>query len=248
MSALPAVGSKGGHVIRPELRTQIERVIFDLKLDEPARRYIWGSIDSGPSRSVEGRGGNVLVNFHSRKTGLRLLLESRRGEHAGAILLEHDTQVLAFFAQPLQVDLRLTGQDGAAAGRTQYTPDMLVVAKDRIVVRETRDHTRLVKAHMTNPHQFYRDDAGAWHYRAAEEHFSALGLQFELLSNQSLPAVLVENVRFLEDYSAEGRLPLDPDRAKQLADVVKNAQRDAAKGAPCGRALARVRSRARRAC
>jgi hypothetical protein len=74
---------------------------------------------------------------------------------------------------------------------------------------------------MTNPHQFYRDDAGAWHYRAAEEHFSALGLQFELLSNQSLPAVLVENVRFLEDYSAEGRLPLDPDRAKQLADVVR---------------------------
>ena len=221
MSALPSVGSKDGHAIRPDMRAQIERVIFDLRLGEATRHYVWTCIDQGPSRQVQGRGGNVLVNYQSRKTGIRLLLESRRGEYAGAVLLDQDPNVLAFFAQPPQVDLQLLAPGGEVRGRTRYTPDMLVVLRDRIVVRETRDNARLVHALMKNPYQFYRDDAGVWHYRAAEDHFRGLGLHYELLSNQALPAQLVENTRFLEDYATDGRPSLDPERALQIRAVMQ---------------------------
>lgn len=218
--AARGTGSKGGYAIRPDLRTQIERVVFDLRLGEEARRYLWACIDGGPSRTVQGSGGNVVVNFHSHKMGLRLLLESRHGEHASAILLERDKDVLAYFAQPPQVSLELLKEDGSQAGRTNYTPDMLIVTHDRVTVRETRDHSRLVRAHINNPHQFYTDEQGQWHYRAAEQFFLGLGLQYELVSNQCLPAMLVENARFLEDYLSEQCPPLDPIRAEAVAKTL----------------------------
>ena len=49
--------------------------------------------------------------------------------------------------------------------------------------------------------QFYRDIDGVWHFRAAEEHFKKLSIEYELKANSDLPAILVGNVRFLEDYS-----------------------------------------------
>ena len=108
--------------------------------------------------------------------------------------------MIAYFAQPPNVTLDIKREDGIVRSTTNYTPDMLVVREAEIVIVETRDDARLIRAMEKNPHQFYKDEQHRWRYRAAEEFFSQLGFRFELRANSSLPAILVENMRFLEDY------------------------------------------------
>lgn len=189
------------------VQERIESVAFQLRLTAPARQYIRKCITDGPARKVSGQLGNVCFNFHSSKMGTRLMLESRRGEHVHAILLENDPTVVAYFAQPPTVTLDVKRQDGTSATTTNYTPDMLVVRETEIVIAETRSETRLIKAMEQSPHQFYKDEQHRWRYRAAEEFFGSLGFRFELLANSDLPALLVENMRFLEDY-CEANSPL----------------------------------------
>jgi len=212
--------TRNGYAISQALRHQIERVAFELRLSDQARTYLWNAIDLGPSRQVQGRCGNVVINFHSRKIQGRLQLESRRGEFTKAVLLEQDPDVLAYFAQPPEITLNIDTADGRRATTNRYTPDFLVIRKDGIVVQETRDGERLLKAHLHNPHQFFQDEHSTWHYRAAEAHFATMGLGFELTANNQLPALLAENTRFLEDYLREDCPELSPEQTETLRQTV----------------------------
>lgn len=190
------------------LRDPIDAIAFNLRLPDRARQYLWKCINDGPSRKVTGRLGNAVFDFHSRKMGMRLKLESRRGEHVHAILLEQDPSVIAYFAQPPSVTLDLKDESGTTRNTVSYTPDMLIVRENEIVIAETRDDERLIKLMERNPHQFYKDASHRWRYRAAEELFEGMGFRYELIGNSSLPAILVENMRFLEDYCHEECPPL----------------------------------------
>lgn len=182
------------------VQERIESVAFKLRLSDPARQYIRKCVTDGPSRAVSGQLGNVCFDFHSRKMGARIMLESRRGEHVHAILLENDPSVIGYFAQPPSVTLDIKREDGISRTTTNYTPDMLIVREHEIVIAETRDEVSLIRAMGQNPYQFYKDEQHRWRFRAAEEFFGELGFRFELIANSSLPAILVENMRFLEDY------------------------------------------------
>ena len=217
----PLLQGDKGYRISPALRDKIEQIAFKLRLSEPARRYLWQCIDGGPSRQVQGRMGNAVIRYPSRKMGLSLMLESRQGELAAVTLLEHDPSVLAYFAQPPQVELTLTREDGTTTTRTQYTPDLLIVREDQIAIRELRDQGRIFSASRTNSHQFYKDQAGQWRYRAAQEHFEALGFTYELIPNQSLPTLLIENTGFLEDYLLASAPRLPTERAQRLGEHIQ---------------------------
>lgn len=206
--------------ISPKLRSLIEAVVFELRLPETGRRYLWERIESGPSRAVQSRIGNRVYNFHSRKMGMRHKLESHRGEFVMACLLERDDNVIAYFAQPPAISLQSTRADGTITNRSFYTPDMLVVRKNRIEVIETREDKRLQDSCVANSHQFYRDGTGKWHYRAAEEYFEALGMGYELRANTAQPLLLVENARFLGDYIREDAKPIAPEIAQALVQTV----------------------------
>jgi putative transposase len=214
----------------PTLHSQIEGVAFQLRLTDPARQYLWKCINDGPSRKVMGRLGNAVFDFHSRKMDMRLKLESRRGEHVHAILLEQDPSVIAYFAQPPSVVLDIKDENGITKNTVNYTPDMLIVRKNEIVIAETRDDDRLFTAMERNPYQFYKDASHRWRYRAAEVLFEAMGFRYELIGNSSLPAILVENMRFLEDYCHEECPPLVDAVAAAIADRV-STQRHVSLGA-----------------
>ncbi len=204
------------------LQSQVEGVAFQLRLSDPARQYLWKCINDGPSRKVMGRLGNAVFDFHSRKMGMRLKLESRRGEHVHAILLEEDPSVIAYFAQPPSVILDIKDDSGTTKSTVGYTPDMLIIREHEVVIAETRDDDRLIKAMERNPYQFYKDGSHRWRYRAAEEVFGSMGFRYELIGNSSLPAILVENMRFLEDYCHEGCPPLVDAVGAAIADRVSN--------------------------
>ncbi|MEO6277370.1 Mu transposase C-terminal domain-containing protein [Roseateles sp.] len=185
----------------PSMRNRLDKAMFDVRLPQPAREYVEACMANGPSRDVQGRYGNNTFTFYSHKTQATLKLESRRGEHVMAVLLDRDTKVIAFFAQPPQVSLDYLDEQGKRTTTRMYTPDFLVVREDKVLVIETRATEALLEANKANPYQFYRDLDGVWHFRAAEEHFKRIGIEYELKANSDLPAVLVGNMRFLEDYS-----------------------------------------------
>lgn len=187
----------------PSLGNRLEQAMFDVRLPQTGRDYVEACIRNGPSRQVQGRNGNNTFTYFSVKTQATLKLESRRGEQAMAVLLDNDPKVIAFFAQPPQVSLDIKREDGTRATTVPYTPDFLVVANDRVVVIETKDTVELLERELKNDYQFWRASDGVWHYRAAEEYFASLGMQYELKSTGDLPPALVGNLRFLEEYAQD---------------------------------------------
>lgn len=192
----------------PSMANQIDAALFAARLPQAGRAYVDACVSNGPSREVQGRSGNNTFTFFSRKTKATLKLESRRGEHALAVQLDHDPKVIAFFAQPPKVTLDVLQEDGSRATTKPYTPDFLVVYEDRLVVIETKDTVMLLEKSQKNPYQFFRDTGGTWHHRAAEAHFHALGMEFRLISTADLSPILVGNLRFLEDFMDANQLPM----------------------------------------
>lgn len=203
------------------MQSTLNTLFFDLQLPLAGRTYVQSSINAGPSRDVQGRRGNSLFRFKSKKSDATVLLESRSGEFPAAVLMERNPAVLAFYAQPQKVELTIRNEEGRAVTRTMYTPDFLVIHKTGILVREYRDEASLVSQMARSPYQYYMDADGAWHYRAAEETFGAMGLGYEVVSNSRLPACLVNNARFLEDYAAEDAPKLSEQQRSELRCVIE---------------------------
>lgn len=177
----------------PSLGNRIEQAVFAARLPQSGRSYLDTCIQKGPSRDVKGHRGNNTFTYFSQKTQATLKLESRRGEQAKAVLLDNDPKVVAFFAQPPQVELDIKRPDGTSAMTVRYTPDFLIVYQDRVVVAETKDSTELLERSLKNEYQYFRDLSGVWHYRAAEEYFAERGIAYELISTADLPPRLVGN-------------------------------------------------------
>ena len=202
-----------------DLEIHVEQLMAEMSMPEAGRRLVRSALAGEPVRSPQGRRGNVVTRFFSKKMGRMLKLESRRGETAQAVLLEDDDDVLAYFPQPLTADVLIQDKEGTTRGRTSYTPDFLVVRRKAIVLIETRDELQLLKDELRSD-QFFRDQDETWHYRAAENHFQALGIKHHLFSNSRLPSVLVQNTRFLEDYGREDCPPLDDQIKGRLLGIL----------------------------
>lgn len=205
----------------PELVAHIDRLIFEQRLSDVARSYLKQALSLGPSRTVQGRLGNVRTKFYSRKLRTNMLLESRTGEFAQGVLLEHDADVMAYLAQPPKVHLEVKNEAGLVTTVLDYTPDFLVIRRERFSVIETRDDRELLRRTIKNRHQFYQDADGQWHYRAAEEFFQSIGLEYTLLANSRFPAVLIGNIRFLEDYVGEACPPPCPSQVTAMMSYLQ---------------------------
>lgn len=201
----------------------IQTLFAQLAFPEAGRNLVLSALADGPVRQPQGSRGNVISRFPSAKMGCSFLLESRNGELPRAYLFEKDSDVLGYCTQPETADLVLRDVDGKVRGRQPYTPDFLVVRKDRFQIVESRDEAQLI-ADSIRSDQYYRDPDGAWHFRAAEEHYGALGFEYLLLSNISIPTVLVMNMRFLEDYLKPDIPPIDPEALRRLIKVVRESR------------------------
>lgn len=186
------------------------------------RTYIENCLKKGPSRKVQNHRGNSLVRFTSNKLGTQIMLESRHGELPLAVLTDADSNTVCFFAQPPELSIDIKDETGRIKTSTTYTPDLLVIRSNEIVALESRDLTTLCKATVKNSYQFYKDEVGRWHYRGAEEALSQLGIKLEVFDNSRIPAVLVRNLRFLEDYTSHGCQPIDPNICDQLVAYIQD--------------------------
>jgi len=183
--------------------SEIERWFSELRIPEAGRALIRRVRRGEAARQIQRQYDTVRTRFVSRKMGGRALIaESRTVEFPALYLHERDPEVQEYWPQPCTVDLFVDGMKG---GRTRipHTPDILLIKNDGFVVEEWREELRLLRLAADRPHHFSKDENGKWHYRPAEEHFTAIGITYRLRSADELPRIYIANLHFLEDYSRE---------------------------------------------
>lgn len=196
---------------------ELEQLFANLSLPNSTRTIVRRIRSESPVREPQARLGNVNVWFFSPKMGgIHLKLESRTVEAVVAAYYEHENSVLEYWPQPIDVDLTLSDSNGTPLTRSRYTPDFLVIRNSEIVITEWREESRL-NSLSRKSRQFFKDESNIWHYRAAEERFSALGLKYELHSSLEIPRKLIDNVRFLLDYHD----PRRPQLSDQICDQLR---------------------------
>lgn len=155
-----------------------------------------------------------------------LPLESRTGEYAQATLLEGAPDVLFYLPQPPTQTLSIRDEDGKRTTVTPYTPDFLIIRKNSIEVMEVRHEDALMKAHARRPYQVYFEaETDQWRYRAAEEHFDGMGIDYRIVCTRQINATRVNNIRFLEDYVQEDRPIPDPTAIAGLKSLIEEQLR-----------------------
>lgn len=205
--------------------SHIENLFVQLETPTAGRAFIRNAIENAPCRPVNNIRGNVMFKYVSRKNDRTLELESRSGEYPQAVLLERDPDVVMWLCQAPKVSLDLKTKDGKRTGVTNYTLDFLVACKDKFAAIEVRDESALVDRQLKNPDQFWYDnDNDQWHYRAAEEHFAALGIEFSVIANRQINSTYVNNLNFLEDFLAKDVEPADTEVAERLKNRVQEAK------------------------
>lgn len=210
----------------PSQEAHLENLFVQLDTPRAGRAFVRHAIEQSPCRPVSNRRGNVTFKYVSRKNDRVLELESRSGEYPQAVLLENDPEVVMWLCQAPKVTLDLKDKHGTRTGIAGYHLDFLVIYRDKIVGIEVRDESALHRQYLDNPHQFWFDgEADRWHYRAAEEHFAALGLELRIYANRQLNSVYVNNLKFLEDFMVKDDGPANELEAQRLKHRLAEAKR-----------------------
>ncbi len=186
-----------------EIARHVDRLAMDKQIPAPGRAYVTACLERGPSSPDENLSSAITVELPSKKLRAMIRVKGRLLAHPYAYLLEQNPDVLAFFAEPSPTTLHLRDEAGKLITTTNFSPSFLEVRKDEIALTKLLDEDRLYSSALKNPYQFFKDDNGKWHYRAAEDFFKTLGLGVDLVPSSSIPATLVQNLRFLEDYTRE---------------------------------------------
>lgn len=199
---------------------EFEQLLVEFGIKEEGRQMLRPARKDGPVRKVMSNMGNSTVYHYSRKMGgVHLEMESRTVEGAAVWLYETDPTILEIWPQAIEVDMPIYNADGVAVTRIQHIPDFICINKIDIVVHEWRMEGRLNNLAKEGD-QFYKDENGRWHFKAAEEFFKKIGLKYELHSNLELPQTFIQNTRFLEAYQLPTSVPLDENVEAKLANLV----------------------------
>ena len=182
---------------------QFDLLCKKLGLSKEAEARIRQTRKSPPARKVGSGGGgarNVSGSYPSRKMGVTIQFDSHTVELHRIYMLEHDPRVLEFYDQPkpkLTVECR--GSDGKLRKR-QITPDFFILAVDEIGWEEDKDESNLILLPATNPGLYAIDEGGNVRCPPGEAAAKPLGLFFRVYSSANVPADLVRNFLFLDDY------------------------------------------------
>ena len=114
---------------------------------------------SPPVRTVTGRAGNVTGRYPSPKMQRTIQFESHKVELWAIYTMEHDEQVLEYYDQPRQLELRYQSPTGRPL-TVQHTPDFLVLRQDSACFEEWKPEDRLVELAKTQPQRYQRDEDG----------------------------------------------------------------------------------------
>ncbi|CAG2129866.1 hypothetical protein LMG19282_00244 [Cupriavidus campinensis] len=203
-----------------KLREHVDNIVCQMNMHEEGRQYIRYVISHGPSRKPQNHYGNTASQYPSKKMGHHLLVESMAGELAMAMRYENDDNVIAYFPQPLEVQVDYIDKNGKRRGTGPYHSDFLVVTRMSVYVDEIRDDARLLGQTLSHPDSYFRDEEGAIHYRPAEATYGRMGVPYKIVKNSSINTRLLNNARFIKDYLREDAPKISADTLQRISELL----------------------------
>ena len=200
-------------------RDELDKLFDKLGTPEKGRFLVEKARREAPVRQVQSNGGNVVTIYQSRKMGRPIATESSDAEYPALIDYEHNKEVIAYYAQPFQIDFFRT--DGGKKFRVAHTPDFLIIRSDQLVVEEWKIEGKLLKLSAKYPQQYVREVDG-WHDPELEEYFKELGITYRLRSASEHPRLYVQNLKFLSDYYDPSYPEIEADKLQALKEVLND--------------------------
>ena len=165
------------------------------------RRIVLNAVKFSPVRKVASKGGgNVVTCYQSRKMQREIATESRHFEFPVAVGLEHDPEVLEYYAQPDELNFEVTDDHGEIH-QIKHTPDFLRIGEDGLTLIEVKSEAKLAGLMKRYPWRYRKDGTTLqWHAPLIAQWLSARGLRYQIITDASIPQARVQNTLFLEDY------------------------------------------------
>lgn len=124
--------------------------------------------------------------------------------------------MLEFYAQPTELQLKLTDNATGEIHRIQHFPDFLVMRDEGITLEEWKSEAKLVRLAEKYPWRYVRGSGGHWFSPQIEQQLAEIGLGYRIYSEESLSRRRVENLLHLADYFHPGTEQCDPNELRRL--------------------------------
>ena len=144
-----------------ELASAVRDVLDHHGITQSGRDLIAQVQTGPPARPVEGGGGNVCGRYPSRKMQCTIQYESRTVEFPFVMSCEIDSEVVAYYDQPVCLSLRFRGKDGRDVV-VGHIPDFLMLGHVFAGVVECKDESRLEALAARHPARYVRGEDQVW--------------------------------------------------------------------------------------
>ena len=170
-----------------------------------------------PTRSGDGRAGNVTGRYPSRKMGVTIQYESQTVEFAFVILCETDPGVREYFDQPEPLTLKYLSKSKHPVAHA-HTPDFLVLSHKFVGLVECKAVTALPKLAANFPSRYLAAGDDGWRCPPGEAAAERYGLGYRVWTPAGLSPAYIDNLRFLEaEWGGSPRSFPDGDLERVLA-------------------------------
>ena len=181
-------------------KPQRERLLERLGLPPAGQRLVLEAAKFAPVRKVASKGGgNVITPFQSRKMQRTIETESRHLEFPVAVSLEHDPEVLEYYAQPSRLKFDVIDADGEVHA-IDHTPDFLVITEREVWFEECKHKIKLERLANRYPWRYQLDPDQRWRSPLIEHWLAERGIGYRIRSEKDFTQRRIENTLLLEDY------------------------------------------------
>ena len=169
------------------------------EIEPETKAYIERIRSSQPVRKVRSRASNVSGRYPSRKMGRTIQFESHHVELYGIYEMEYDDDVLEYYDQPIRIQLQYRARSGRKT--TQWhTPDFFVIRQNRAGFEEWKPVTALDQLAVTMSERYQHEPSGGWRCPAGINAAQAHGLFYRIRTNEEVHPLVVQNLKFLQDF------------------------------------------------
>jgi putative transposase len=169
------------------------------KIPAQTKGYIERIRSSQPVRKVRSRASNVSGRYPSRKMGRTIQFESHHVELYGIYEMEYDDDVLEYYDQPIRIQLQYRARSGRKT--TQWhTPDFFVIRQSSAGFEEWKPVTALDQLAVTMPERYQREPSAGWRCPPGESAAQAHGLYYRVRTNEQVHPLVIQNLKFLQDF------------------------------------------------